>query len=1209
MPKELDTARHTNRLIDSTSPYLLQHAHNPVDWFPWGPEALKLAGEKDKLILLSIGYSACHWCHVMERESFEDETIAALMNDNFINIKVDREERPDLDEIYMAATVAMNHGQGGWPMTIILTPELEPVFAGTYFPPQDTYGRPGFPSVIKQVAKAWREDRQTLKGRASEFAEQLRRQRRTRPPLPVGERELRGALDQYTAAFDPTYGGFGPAPKFPPAVGLSLLLRLSRRFGEPHALRMVRVTLDGMANGGLYDHIGGGFTRYSTDGRWLVPHFEKMLYDNALLTRAYLEGYQVTGDDLYARIATETLEYVLREMTGPEGGFYSSTDADSEGIEGKFFVWTPEQIKEILGPDETRPFCAYYDITPAGNWEGVSIPNTPRPLYAVAHQLRIDRAAAEEIIERARAKVFAAREKRVKPGLDDKVLTAWNGLMISAFAEGYRVLGDPRYLDAAERAAEFIFSTLSDSAGRLLRTYRAGTAHLHAYLEDYAYVSEGLIDLYEAGGEPRWLREAQKLLELALEEFADEESGSFYSTSKNHERLLMRYQDGADGATPAGNAVAASALARISYHLDQPQLREAAIRAIKVYGRMIERFPRGFAKSLCVVDFLLDPPLELALAGRRGSPDLEAIQRVIGSHYLPNRIQAVFDPDSGDSDHDALPLLTGKELIDGQAALYICRNFSCEAPLTDPEQVEATLMSEEKRELESGELLAAKRSGRATPEGTARYAKRFAAEGYRPFGSTGLTVSLIGFGSYRTDDATAEHRAALSRALAAGVNVIDTATNYTDGGSERLIGSVLRDLFSSGPLARDEVVVISKIGYVQGSNYRIALEREARGEPYPEMLKIDDGLWHCIHPDFLQDQLKRSLERLELETLDACLIHNPEYLLSEAARSGAPLDEARDEFYRRLRNAFAFFESQVEAGRIGCYGISSNTAASPASGPDSPSLTRTLEAARAAGGDDHHFKLLQVPLNLFERGAAFERNSGPDENHTVLEIAESEGLAVLVNRPLNAFAAGTLFRLADVSEEESDVSLDVLLPKLTELEAAFREDIAPEIKSEESSLDPTQFFDISARLEEMRGVVQGVAHWSRLEAQIYQAVFAITEALDQQLAEGLAKRWRRWRQSYIPTLGQALREMRVQAGERSRERNTALCERIDQHLPAERRAESLSRKALWTVASTPGVTSVLVGMRTAAYVDDAIEVMKWPRLEHVGEVYRAVGSE
>ncbi len=682
--------KYTNRLIHETSPYLLQHAHNPVDWYAWGEEALERAKAENRLILLSIGYSACHWCHVMEHESFENEAIAALMNQHYINIKVDREERPDLDDIYMAATQAMNHGQGGWPMTLFLTPDLEPVFAGTYFPPTDGLGRPGFATLLTNIAAAWREDREKLSESAAQLVEHLRQQRSSDPALAVGEAELRLALAQYAEDFDVTFGGFGPAPKFPPAMALSLLLRLYRRFDDPHARLMVQKTLDAMAQGGMYDHMGGGFARYSTDRQWLVPHFEKMLYDNALLARIYLEAYQVTNDLFYCRIATATLDYMLREMTSAEGGIYSSTDADSEGEEGKFFVWTPEQIAEVLAEQEARHFNAYNDITPGGNWEGKNIPNTPRSLEVVAQELGITTEELQRSLDEARPKVYEARARRVKPGLDDKILTAWNGLMISALADGYHVLGDTRYLEAALRAADFILTTLAREDGGLLRTYRAGKAHLNAYLEDYAYLSEGLIDLYEASGEVKYLQEAERLLERVLSDFVHEESGAFHNTARDHEKLIVRYRDGTDGATPSGNAVAASALARLSYHLDREDLRAAAIRAIKAYGRLIARYPRGFATSLCVVDLLLDGPVELALVGKKGTADLEALRQEVAKHYVPNRIQAIYDPTAPDG-ADGLPLLEGKGLVNSKAALYLCRGFVCQAPITDAAQVESAL--------------------------------------------------------------------------------------------------------------------------------------------------------------------------------------------------------------------------------------------------------------------------------------------------------------------------------------------------------------------------------------------------------------------------------------------------------------------------------------------------------------------------------------
>jgi len=1197
--------KHTNRLIHETSPYLLQHAHNPVDWYPWGEEALERARREDRPVLLSVGYSACHWCHVMERESFEDEAIAALMNENFVNIKVDREERPDLDEIYMAATVALNRGQGGWPMTVFLTPDLEPVFAGTYFPPTDRYGRPGFATVLKEIARAWREDRETLRQRASEFAEQLRQRRSLGPPLAVGEAELQSALEGYRRDFDPEYGGFGSAPKFPPAAGLQLLLRLHRRFGDPQALTMVRKTLEAMARGGMYDHIGGGFARYSTDRRWLVPHFEKMLYDNALLGKAYLEGYQVTGDLFLRRVAAETLDYTLREMTSPEGGFYSSTDADSEGEEGKFFVWTPEQVAEVLDEEEARRFNAYYDITLSGNWEGKSIPNTPRPLASVAEQLGITPEELERTLEDARRKVYTARQRRVKPELDDKILTAWNGLMIGALADGHRVLGDARYLAAAERAADFVLRELTREDGGLLRTYRAGKAHLNAYLEDYAYLSEGFIDLYEASGAVRWLREAERLLERMLADFIDEDTGAFFNTARDHERLIMRYQDDADGATPSANAVAASALARISSHLDRTDYRHAAARALKAHGPMIARQPRGFAKSLCVVDFLLERPVELAFVGRHGSEDLDALQREVANHYLPNRVQAVLDPDAADG-ADELPLLKGKGLVDGKAALYICRDFACQAPLTDPAAVADQLAA-----VASGATpltattIAIRLRGRATAQGTARYASRFAGHSHSPLGATGLTVSRLGFGGYRTHDRSAEHRAALSKALRSGINLIDTSTNYFDGASERLIGGVLRELIDAGELSRDEILVVSKIGYVQGATYELARERESRGASFPEMVMYEQGLWHCIHPDFLKDQLQRSLDRLELETLDFCLLHNPEYFLSDAARSGLPLERARDEFYGRLQAAFAYLESRVAEGRLVGYGVSSNTLVAPAADGDATSLTRMLAAAREAGGADHHFHVIQLPLNLLESGAVFERKENPDGKQTVLEAAESAGIAVLVNRPLNAFVGGALVRLADAAVEDTDIDFDEQLARVADLEVNFRAEIAPQLQTAPDALDPGEYFRMAERLKALQSSLVGLAHWSQVETQILYTARTILSVLDRQLEGGLATRWIDWRDSYLPELEDLLHELRRQAGEKSEALNALLSAAIDPLLPQERRAESLSRKALWAVASTAGVTCVLNGMRSVTYVDDSLGVLSWPMWETAEMLYRA----
>jgi uncharacterized protein YyaL (SSP411 family)/aryl-alcohol dehydrogenase-like predicted oxidoreductase len=1200
--------RHTNRLIHETSPYLLQHAHNPVDWYPWGEEALRRAKEENRPILLSIGYSSCHWCHVMERESFEDESIAALMNKHFVCVKVDREERPDLDEIYMAATVTLNHGQGGWPMTVFLTPDQQPFFAGTYYPPTDKYGRPGFPTLLKRIADLWERDRDTARQQAAQLTERLRQQSHRAAPLPVGEAEIAAAAAHFAASFDPVHGGFGPAPKFPAATGLSLLLRYHRRTGDAHVLHMVRTTLDAMARGGIYDQIGGGFARYSTDERWLVPHFEKMLYDNALLARTYLEAFQVTEDPFYARIATEVLDYILREMTSPEGGFYSATDADSEGEEGKFFVWAPGEIEAILGAEEARRFCAYYDITPPGNWEGKSIPNVRRTLEQAAARLGISAEELQASLDRSRPKVYEARRRRVPPGLDDKILTAWNGMMISAMAEGSRVLEDRRYVEAAVRAADFLLATLVKPDGRLLRTYRTGKAHLDAYLEDYAYLSEALIDLYEASGTPRYLHEAARLAEILMDEFTDEETGALYTTARDHEALILRRREGTDGATPSGNAVAASALARLSFHLDRADLRSAAERAIIAYGKQISLYPHAFAKSLAVIDLLLEGPVELALIGTPGEDRFETLRREVGRHYLPNRIIAHHDPSAGDP--PPFPLLQGKGLVNGRAALYICRNFACRAPIGDPAQIAGALEAPARSNPGASQrgVIGTFLPGAATQAGTAAHAARFNGRGCTPLGSTGLTTSKIGFGGYRIDDDVPAHREALEKALLGGCNLIDTSTNYMDGGSERCVGSVIGHLTRAGKLRREEVIVVSKIGYVQGQNLEAAREREAAGSPYPEMVKYMEGCWHCIHPEFLRDQLERSLTRLQIEALDVLLLHNPEYFLSDAKKRGrGSLEATRDEFYRRVRDAFSFFEEQVAAGAIRWYGVSSNTAVSPASDTEATSLTRMLVAAKETGGSDHHFRVVQIPMNLFEAGGILERNNGPDNRQTVLEAAREAGIAVLVNRPLNAIVGHQMVRLADFDVGSEPIDLEAQLAMVADLEAEWRRQFAPRITTADGSITADRFFRWSDELRGLSGHLQSLEHWQQIEGQMIGPQLArLVSALDQHLVGDLGEQWQDWRGRYLEALQRLLAEHRRRAGHKSQRQSAAVAAAIDPLLPAGRRTESLSRKAIWVLASTPGVTCVLNGMRTPDYVDDSLGVLPWPPLDDVFSIYRAI---
>jgi uncharacterized protein len=678
-----------NRLSRETSPYLLQHAQNPVDWYAWGPEALARAQSENKPIFLSIGYAACHWCHVMERESFEDERTAQFLNEHFVCIKVDREERPDLDDIYMAATVAIS-GSGGWPMSVFLLPDQRPFFAGTYYPPSDRFGRPGFRTLLTRINELWQLERDKLLDEAQTLTDHLKALSALSPPSPViSSSAVDQTLHALKSSFDPVWGGFGSAPKFPAAQTLSLLLTHHARTGDEEALAMANVTLSGMKNGGMYDQLGGGFARYSTDERWLVPHFEKMLYDNAALAAAYLEAFQLTRDPEYRRVADETLAYIVREMQSPSGGYYSATDADSEGVEGKFFVWSLDEIQSQLTREEAEYFAFFYDVTPEGNFEHTNVLNTPRTLAQAADVLGVEPSALASTLEGARRKLYEVRKQRVPPLLDDKILTAWNGLMLGAMAEGFRVLRQREYLVSAERAANHALTVLRRPDGGLFRTARNGNAHLAAYLEDYAYLADGLITLFEAGGAPAFLREAEALVERMLADFGDDPDGlAFFHTAKDHERLIHRTREGHDGAIPNPNAIAARALLRLGRHLDRPELLERARRSIEAYGASINRIPRAFASSLNVLAMLEEPATELCVVGALGSEQREAIERAVAEVLLPNRVVAHVDPNVP---NPGLPLTRDKAEVAGKPALYVCRNYACEAPITDPAEITRVL--------------------------------------------------------------------------------------------------------------------------------------------------------------------------------------------------------------------------------------------------------------------------------------------------------------------------------------------------------------------------------------------------------------------------------------------------------------------------------------------------------------------------------------
>ncbi|MBN2472675.1 MAG: thioredoxin domain-containing protein [Anaerolineae bacterium] len=678
-----------NRLQHETSPYLRQHADNPVDWYPWGEEAFRAAAEADKPILLSIGYSACHWCHVMAHESFENPATAALMNDLCINIKVDREERPDVDGIYMQAVQAMNDGHGGWPLTVFLTPEGKPFYGGTYFPKEPRYGMPSFRQILEGVAEAYRSRREEAEQVGGNLQRALNRELLPfqREDEVLNTELLDGAFKRMAENFDWRSGGFGGAPKFPQPMNLEFLLRAHRRTGDESALEMVKLTLTRMARGGIYDQVGGGFARYSTDALWLVPHFEKMLYDNAQLSRLYLHAWQVTGEPFFRRIAEEVYDYILREMTAPSGGFTSATDADSEGVEGKYFVWDKAELESLLGEDAALAI-AYWDVTEHGNFEGRNILFVPQKDSVTADKFGLTKDALQEKIGAIRARLYAARAERVPPGLDDKLLAEWNGLMLAALAEGARVLGRDDYRAAAVRAADFLLAELVTPDWRVLRTHKDGTSKLNGYLADYAALAEGLLELYQTTFEPRYFEAAQKLVDVALVRFAAADGG-YFDTSDDHERLLVRPRTFQDNASPSGTAVLAKIALRLSAFTGDPRYEEAARGALALLSGAMLEVPLAFGASLNAVDMAVSGLAEVAVVGDPAATETRALLDAIQRPYRPNIITALAPTDAGED--AAIPLLRQRVMRNGQPTVYVCRNFTCANPVTTPEEAAALL--------------------------------------------------------------------------------------------------------------------------------------------------------------------------------------------------------------------------------------------------------------------------------------------------------------------------------------------------------------------------------------------------------------------------------------------------------------------------------------------------------------------------------------
>ncbi len=672
-----------NNLIHETSPYLLQHAHNPVEWYGWNEIALKKAKDENKPIFLSIGYSSCHWCHVMAHESFENEDVAQFMNENFVNIKVDREERPDIDDIYQKVCQIAT-GQGGWPLSIFLTPDQKPFYVGTYFPVLDSYGRPGFGSICRQLSQAWDEKPKDIEKSAEKFLDALQKTETITVPTKLERPILDEAAMNLFQIGDPTYGGFGSAPKFPNAANISFLFRYAKLSGLSKFNDFSLKTLKKMAKGGIFDQIGGGFSRYSTDAKWLVPHFEKMLYDNALIPVNYAEAYQITKDPFYLDVMKKTLDFVLREMTSPEGGFYSAYDADSEGIEGKFYVWKKSEIKEILGNDADL-FCLYFDVTDGGNWEGNNILCNNLNLSTVAFNFGVTEQKAQEIINSCSEKLLKVRSTRIPPGLDDKILVSWNSLMITAFAKGYRITNDTRYLDAAKNCISFIENNLFEN-GKLLRTYKNGTAKINGYLEDYSYFVNALLDVFEIEPEKKYLELSLKLGNHLVDHFWDSNTSSFFMTSDNHEKLIIRPKSNYDLSLPSGNSVSAFVMLRL-FHLSQKQnFLEISTKIMKSQAQMAAENPFGFGYLLNTIFNYMEKPLEITIINTENSELCHSIL----TNYLPNSfIVTIQNPTQLELLSDS-PFFTGKTFED-KTTVFICKDFSCSLPLHTLDEINSHL--------------------------------------------------------------------------------------------------------------------------------------------------------------------------------------------------------------------------------------------------------------------------------------------------------------------------------------------------------------------------------------------------------------------------------------------------------------------------------------------------------------------------------------
>lgn len=1194
-----------SRLLAEISPYLHQHASDLVKWFPFTPEALARAQAEDKPIVLSIGYAGCHWCRVMGQECFQDESIAAQMNDHFICVLVDREERPDLDRIYMNATVAL-HGRGGWPMTVFLTPTGEPFFAGTYFPPRDGEHGPGFLSLLDRIARMWKEDRETLRNQASELVGHIRATHRRPTPTGLTEDAIFAAVKTLHKDFDLSYGGFGDAPKFPPCAALGLLLRQHRRTRQKELRTMVERTLDMMMSGGLYDQLAGGFVRYCVDNKWLVPRFEKTLSDNALLADIYLEAYQVTGRASYRAVARETLDYLLREMQSPAGGFFTSYGADGESGEGDYYLWTRQEIRGLLGEPAATHFCEFFGIAEQGPLGGKNVPSTRRRLKDVARQLGAPETELVSSIEAARALLLEARGIRQAPPLDDQVLCAHNGLAIRALANAARAFSDYAYLEAAQRTADFVLGSAEDGHGmrardgRLLRAYRGGHAQGRAFLEDYAYLADGLLSLYEAGGGAYYFEVSLALAERMVKDFSEEPADeaaprALYSTTKDHEAMISRPITGHDDALPNDNAISARVLLRLAAHTGDAAFRQQGLDILQAFSTGMKRSPRAYCSMLSVVDFLLEPCLEVVLCGSPTNETYREMAQLLGSSFLPHRVEARLDEKSDEIVRS--PLTLGK-FEDGKTQAFLCRDGVCRAPCTSAQQLNEGLarLSEESGKERRRELFKRIVVGRASSEGTAQVKNASGLPHTAYAQLQGLWVSRLGLGTLRVGLDAAEHRRAVRQALLAGINLVDTSPSFAFGDSERLVGQVLEELIAERAITRDQLVLVSKVGVAVGP---LAAELEqlrlegrlpqptvplTTGGPPIEDASLESGAY-CLHPRFLVEQVESILGRLGVSHLDICLIQSPEHLL--AARVSP------EDTYQALADACAALEGLVREGKVGCYGVLSNTLTHAGDAPLGLALERVLEAAHSAG-TSNHFRVLELPINLVENGA-LRAVSGP----CLLTRAREAGLSVLSCRPLSVMTDQALLRLVDPPRRAGDDHVPELSKaryRVASLEAEFETTFAAALRLA-GRVGPEPVLPVSGALGQVVERVETLAQFDHAEKAILTPrLRRVLSHLDQAMDPEQEPTWLKFRSKYVEAIGVWLHSLRESARRKTMARLEGIQESIADspfaaHVGPAWDVSPWIHRAIEPLLAVEGITSVLLGMRSEHHVEQAIALL------------------